>query len=245
MQSIKLMSELLPQLATAFGLGLLGSGHCLGMCGGIAAATGSGDKNYSIYFNLGRVSSYALIGLLLGGLTQVISANLAPMMLVFRVVAGLLLVAMGLYLGTWWMGLTKLERAGHFIWRKVQPLTRQFLPIQSSVNATKLGLLWGLLPCGLIYSTLTWAATSADAISSMLLMLTFGLGTLPAMLGVAWFGAKIQQFMRNRFTRSISAALLIIFGLWTIVTPVQHYKMHSSPSQSTSSDNKMNSHQHH
>ena len=78
------MSELLPQLATAFGLGLLGSGHCLGMCGDIAAATGSGDKNYSVYFNVGRISSYALIGLLLGGLTQVISANLAPMMLVFR-----------------------------------------------------------------------------------------------------------------------------------------------------------------
>jgi|TARA_B110000902_G_scaffold264998_1_gene348016 sulfite exporter TauE/SafE len=239
------MSELLPQLATAFGLGLLGSGHCLGMCGGIAAATGSGDKNYSVYFNLGRVSSYALIGLLLGGLTQVISANLAPMMLVFRVVAGLLLVAMGLYLGTWWMGLTKLERAGHFIWRKVQPLTRQFLPIESAGNAIKLGLLWGLLPCGLIYSTLTWAATSANAISSMLLMLAFGLGTLPAMLGIAWFGAKVQQFMRNKFTRSISAASLIIFGLWTMVTPIQHYQMHCSHSQSSASDSEMNSHQHH
>jgi sulfite exporter TauE/SafE len=239
------MIELMPQRATAFGLGLLGSGHFLGMWGGIAAATGSGAKNYSVYFSLGRISSYALIGLLLGGLTQVISANLGPMMLIFRVIAGLLLIAMGLYLGTWWMGLNKLERAGHYIWRKVQPLTRQFLPIESAGNAIKLGLLWGLLPCGLIYSTLTWAATSANAVNSMLLMLSFGLGTLPAMLGVAWFGAKIQQFMRNRFTRSISAALLIIFGLWTIVTPIQHYQMHNSHNESSSADSQMNSHQHH
>ena len=132
-------------------------------------------------YNLGRISSYTLAGLLLG-LAGWAVAN-SPLVMGLRVVAALLLIAMGLYLAGWWSGLTRIEALGRGLWRYIQPLTRRFMPVTSLPRALVLGSLWGWLPCGLVYSTLLWAASQGNALDSAALMLAFGLGTLPVLAG--------------------------------------------------------------
>ena len=78
------------------------------------------------------------------------------------IVAGLFMVALGLYLGGWWFGLSRLEEAGGRIWRRIEPLGRRFLPVTTPYRAFALGLVWGWLPCGLVYSVLIWAMAAAD-----------------------------------------------------------------------------------
>ena len=163
------MPELAPQLISAFILGLLGGGHCLGMCGGLMGALTlaippeqRGRRlQLLLGYNLGRVLSYAAAGLLLG-LGGWALAN-SPAATALRVVAALLLVAMGLYLASWWSGLTRIEALGKGLWRFIQPLTRRFMPVHGLPQALALGALWGWLPCGLVYSTLLWAASQGDA----------------------------------------------------------------------------------
>ena len=186
------MLELAPQLASALVLGLLGSGHCLGMCGGlmgaltlaIPAEQRGRRLRLLLGYNLGRILSYAAAGLLLG-LAGWALAN-SPAVTAMRVAAALLLIAMGLYLGGWWSGLTYIERAGRGLWRRVQPLAGRLLPVSSLPRALLLGALWGWLPCGLVYSTLLWAASQGNAGHSALLMLAFGLGTWPVLLARGW-----------------------------------------------------------
>ncbi len=201
------MPELAPQLISAFILGLLGGGHCLGMCGGLMGALTlaippeqRGRRlQLLLGYNLGRVLSYAAAGLLLG-LGGWALAN-SPAATAMRVVAALLLVAMGLYLAGWWSGLTRIEALGKGLWRFIQPLTRRFMPVHGLPQALTLGALWGWLPCGLVYSTLLWAASQGDALDSALLMLAFGLGTWPVLLATGLAAERITALLRRRGVR--------------------------------------------
>jgi len=148
-------------LSTAFLLGLLGASHCLVMCGGISAATGMANNGqrrigYIFLFNGGRIASYTIAGALVSllGLWLADSHQLAQQVL--RLIAGIMLILMGLYVSRIWMLLTRFEAAGKVVWDKIQPLTSALLPVTTPSKALSLGLLWGWLPCGLIYSTLTW-----------------------------------------------------------------------------------------
>ena len=217
-------------LASALLLGLMGSAHCLGMCGGIGAALGmAGERRalrFALAYNLGRVLCYALLGALAGGVVALLGAGLAQWLpaltLWLRALTGLLVIAMGLYVGGWWLGLTRLEALGGGVWRRLQPLTRSLLPPRHDGAALGLGALWGLLPCGLVYSTLTWAAASGDALQGGLLMAAFGLGTWPAMIAAALGGARLQRALRQSSLRRIAGAVLIAFGLITLAMPFLH-----------------------
>ncbi|MCY4473360.1 MAG: sulfite exporter TauE/SafE family protein [Kistimonas sp.] len=236
------------QLTTALVLGLLGAGHCVGMCGGIMAALslGTGDSQSGtprrtsflilLCYNLGRIASYTLAGFLMGSLGWFLGGMGSQAGVVLRTLAGLLLVAMGLYLGGWWMGLTRLERFGHKLWRKLQPAARAGFPIRNPLQALGTGAIWGWLPCGLVYSTLVWAASCAHALKSAALMLAFGLGTLPVLLVTGLMARQVQQFLQHRALRSTAALLVILFGLWTIPGAHQMWVMHHlSPGASHSS----------
>ncbi|MEH6552099.1 MAG: sulfite exporter TauE/SafE family protein [Pseudomonadales bacterium] len=231
--------SILTSLLTAFSLGLLGSGHCLGMCGGIAGALSlgqSGSKrsaSYSFLFSCGRILSYGIIGLLLGGLAQVAADTIKPVMGIMRITAGLLLIAMGLYLADWWRGLLQLEKFGSILWRHIQPVTRKLMPVRSPAAALGLGLLWGWLPCGLVYSTLIWSASSANALESGLLMVGFGLGTLPSMFGASFFSAQLARWLAKKSVKTTAAVLLILFGLWTMAMPLSHSN-HAGSSEGSS-----------
>lgn len=225
------MPELAPQLLSAFILGLLGGGHCLGMCGGLMGALTLAIPREQqgrrlrllLAYNLGRVASYAVIGLLVGMLGWAVASS--PGATAMRVIAALLLITMGLYLAGWWSGLTRLESLGRGLWRFIQPVANRLLPVSTLPRALLLGSLWGWLPCGLVYSTLLWAASQGNALTSALLMLAFGLGTWPVLLATGLAAERLTALLRRRGIRVSGGLLVILFGLWTLPGPHQHWLM--------------------
>ncbi|MFI8482661.1 sulfite exporter TauE/SafE family protein [Pseudomonas sp. NPDC078700] len=225
------MLELTPLLVSAVILGLLGGGHCLGMCGGLMSALSLAippeqrSKRFRLMlaYNLGRISSYTLAGLLIGLAGVAVASSPAAMLL--RFAAGILLICMGLYLAGWWSGLTRIEALGRGLWRYIQPLTRRFMPVSSIPRALMLGGLWGWLPCGLVYSTLLWASSQGNALHSAALMLAFGVGTLPVLIATGMAAERISRFLRVKGVRMAGGLLVILFGIWTLPGPHQHWLM--------------------
>jgi len=223
--------DLLPLLGSALVLGLLGGGHCLGMCGGLMGALTLAippeqrgrRARLLLAYNLGRILSYACAGLLLGLAGWAVASS--PAALALRVVAALLLIAMGLYLAGWWSGLTRIEALGRGLWRHIQPVASRLLPVSSLPRALLLGALWGWLPCGLVYSTLLWAASQGNAGYSAALMLAFGLGTWPVLLATGLAAEQVNSLLRRRSVRMAGGLLVILFGVWTLPGPHQHWLM--------------------
>jgi uncharacterized protein len=217
-------------LAGALLLGLGGSTHCIGMCGGIGSALGIATERKRVpmafAYNFGRIFSYALLGAVVGGAVQWFGVATHPFVPAIgawlRTLAGLLIIAMGLYIGGWWFGLTRLEQLGAPIWRCVQPLTAKLLPPRTLPAAWALGILWGFLPCGLIYSTLSWAAARGNALESAQLMAIFGLGTLPAMAAVTLGGEQLRTHFQKPIVRRCAGVFLILIGAITMVMPWRH-----------------------
>jgi sulfite exporter TauE/SafE len=209
--------------ASALGLGLAGAGHCLGMCGGIAAALNLGGPRspaVTLAYHAGRISSYTLLGGLLGFAAGIV--DIAAWTIALRYLAGVMLIAMGLYVADWWRGMAMLEQAGARLWRPVQRLSSRLLPVRHWPQGFALGLCWGLMPCGLIYSSLAWAATAAHAPTSALMMFLFGLGTLPAMLATSFGAQGLQAFLRRRGLKLVIALLLVASGAWTLYLTASH-----------------------
>lgn len=225
------MPDLLPLLGSALILGLLGGGHCLGMCGGLMGALTlaippeqRGRRlRLLLAYNLGRILSYACAGLLLGLAGWAVASS--PAALALRVVAALLLIAMGLYLAGWWSGLTRIEALGRGLWRHIQPVASRLLPVSSVPRALLLGALWGWLPCGLVYSTLLWAASQGNAGYSAALMLAFGVGTWPVLLATGLAAERVNILLRRRSVRVAGGVLVMLFGIWTMPGPHQHWLM--------------------
>ncbi|MBP8202647.1 MAG: sulfite exporter TauE/SafE family protein [Pseudomonas sp.] len=225
------MLELVPLLVSAIILGLLGGGHCLGMCGGLMSALTMAipaEKRAQRFqlllaYNLGRILSYSVAGLLLGLAGWALAAG--PLVTSLRMAAALLLIAMGFYLAGWWSGLTRIEALGRGLWRHIQPLTRRFMPVTSVPRALALGSLWGWLPCGLVYSTLLWAASQGNALESAALMFAFGLGTMPVLLATGMAAERLTALLRKQGVRMAGGILVILFGLWTLPGPHQHWLM--------------------
>ena len=225
------MLELAPLLVSALILGLLGGGHCLGMCGGlmgaltlaIPAEQRARRFRLLVAYNIGRVCSYGIAGLLIGLAGWAVASSPAAMLL--RVIAALLLIAMGLYLAGWWSGLTRIEGLGRYLWRYLQPYASRLMPVSSIPRALLLGAIWGWLPCGLVYSTLLWTASQGSALDSGLLMLAFGLGTWPVLLATGMAAERLTALLRKRGVRVAGGLLVILFGLWTLPGPHQHWMM--------------------
>ena len=215
---------------SAFIMGLFSSAHCFGMCGGISAAFGINTAQQAAVqrlsrlfaYNSGRISCYVLLGALFGFFSSFLAQQFHLLKMPLRVFAGIMLIAMACYLAQWWMGITVFERAGQRIWKLVQPLSLKLRPSQGLLQAYLFGLLWGFLPCGLVYSMLVWVSASGNMITAALLMLGFGLGTLPAMVATGYSSAQLREVLQNRIMRQASAILLLIYGLWTIYSAVGH-----------------------
>lgn len=213
----------LPALLLMFGLGLLGAGHCFGMCGGIISALGfasdKGAARFIFAYNLGRIFSYACAGALVASLGYASATYLAlgPLL---RGMAGLLLIAMGVSIAGWWQALSWLEKAGNIVWQRIQPLGRGLLPVRSFSSAVMLGVLWGWLPCGLVYTALAFAATAQTPYEGMLQMAAFGSGTIPAVVLGGLSTGKLGQLLQNKKLRLAFACLLIIYGVWTLLAAI-------------------------
>lgn len=211
-------------------IGLAGSGHCVGMCGGIAGALAMGIGGESsrrratllVAFNLARIGSYAAIGALAGLLGAAAAQVNAGGLLWLRLIAALLLMGMGLYLAGWWRGIAAIERAMQPLWRRLEPIGRRLLPVHTVAAALGFGAIWGWLPCGLVYSTLAWAITAGNPLDAGARMFAFGLGTVPAVLALGAGGSALAAVLRHRWFRSAAGIALIVFGIWTLWPVVSH-----------------------
>ncbi|MDO8789542.1 MAG: sulfite exporter TauE/SafE family protein [Sulfuritalea sp.] len=209
-----------------FLIGLLGGVHCAGMCGGIVSAlslqtpgaTARSGSAWSIHlaYNLGRIFSYAVAGALIGavGSLGLLLNDWLPVQITLYVAANLMMVALGLYL----IGLTRTlaftERAGQWLWQRVQPVTQRFLPVRGVTEAFPLGMLWGWLPCGMVYSVLTMTLLSGSAARGAAIMLVFGLGTLPNLMLAGLLLVRFRGIIQGRALRLGSGLIVLAFGVW-------------------------------
>lgn len=200
--------------------GLVGSVHCLGMCGGIAGALGlaaGGRTAFVLAYGAGRIASYAVAGMLAGALGATLAglAGLGPWL---RLVMGAMLVLVGLQVALGWRLLAPIESVGARAWRHMAPAARALMPPERLPQALALGALWGWLPCGLVYGMLAAAAATGGPAEGAGFMAAFGLGTLPAMAGLSLASARAPLGPGRR--RRALGWLLVAFGAWTAATPL-------------------------
>ncbi|SMC21932.1 hypothetical protein SAMN02745857_01284 [Andreprevotia lacus DSM 23236] len=206
-------------LTALFLAGLLGGGHCLGMCGGVVTAFSlqlpPGPRwPYHLGFNLGRLLGYGLIGALVGAIGSLATLGaLQQIKLVLFVLAQCLLILMGLYLAGWSRWLTQIERLGQPVWRRIQPWMRKLLPIRHWPQSVAVGLLWGWLPCGLVYTASLSALATASPLKGAAVLFLFGIGTLPNLLLIGATAGWLLAWLRSPWVRRSSGALLIAIGI--------------------------------
>ena len=208
-------------LASAFLVGLLGGGHCAGMCGGIVGAVslslpGSRPRiGFLLAYNLGRIASYGAAGLLAGaiGASSFFLDHVLPVERVLYALASVMLILLGLYLAGIWRGVVVLETVGGKLWRHVQPWSKRFLPVRTLPQALALGSIWGWLPCGLVYSVVVAALATGSPWRGATLMLAFGLGTLPALLAMGMAAVRLRAVLQHVWVRRLSGLAVIGFGL--------------------------------
>lgn len=213
---------------TVFLIGLLGGVHCAGMCGGIVSALSlqmpgksGGGPGWTIHlaYNLGRISSYAVVGAVMGALGSLglLLNNALPVQLILYAAANLMMIALGLYLTGITGALAFTERAGQWLWRRIQPATQHFLPVRGVAQAFPLGLLWGWLPCGLVYSVLAMALLTGSALRGAATLLAFGLGTLPNLILAGLLLARFRRVVEARALRLGSGLLVLGFGVYGLI----------------------------
>jgi sulfite exporter TauE/SafE len=210
--------------------GLAGSGHCFGMCGGLAGALTmrapgadrrSAALRRALLHHTGRLSGYSIAGALCGFFGAGIQAalDLARLGMFLRVAAGVTIALMALRMLSTWNAFAPLERLGAIFWRKLQPITRRASERSDTGGALLLGLLWGWLPCGMIYSMLLFAMLSGDALRGAAILAAFGAGTLPAMLASSIMFVKVQRQTRQ-WPRAVAGTLMLAFGGWMVYAAV-------------------------
>ncbi|WDD97267.1 sulfite exporter TauE/SafE family protein [Thalassomonas actiniarum] len=168
-------------------------------------------------YNLGRIASYSLIGAIIGFTGSLAARNAGMPLAGLRLVAGIFLILLGLYMGQWLMWLNRIEALGKGLWRRISPLSKKVIPVDTPSKALALGGLWGWLPCGLIYSTLTWSMASGSALNGAAIMFFFGLGTLPALVTMSFGMITIKQLLINDNFRKIMAFCIIIYGIYSLL----------------------------
>jgi sulfite exporter TauE/SafE len=207
-------------------VGLLGSTHCLGMCGGIVSTLSMGLSDptrqskssllaHLLAYNAGRISSYTFIGAISGLVGSSIAQFTPTGLPLGKVITALFLIALGLYLANWWRALTWLERFGSILWRRIEPFGRRWLPVHNPLQAFGLGLVWGWLPCGLVYTAVAWSLTTGNWQQGALLMLGFGLGTLPMLLVMGNTASSLRLILKRQSVRTASGIAIILLGIYT------------------------------
>ena len=226
-------------LVPMFLVGLAGSVHCIGMCGGIVGALSLGTSTPAparpviaiavarpasqtalqsnalrvLAYNGGRIGSYMLAGGIAGGIAGAGMLKIATLQVAGYWLANLMLVALGLYLMDAWRGLAHLEAAGNLIWRRVRPLLKPLMPMDTACKALAVGGLWGWVPCGMVYSALLTAMLQGSALHGAAAMGAFGLGTLPMLFGMGLLGTRLRAQLQRRPVRIAGGMLVLGFGV--------------------------------
>jgi len=212
-------------------MGLLGSTHCAGMCGGIVSALSLSiapeQRNSSarlsgilILYNIGRILSYTIAGWLIASLGSS-AADLGSGIELrrgFVLLSALVMIALGLYLTGWWSGaILAIEKVGALVWSRISPLANSFIPLRTMPQALIAGMLWGWLPCGLVYTALIWTLSASSSLEGALIMATFGVGTLPAMLSLGYISKTVIAQLQRRWVRQLTGTVVIGFGVMQLL----------------------------
>ena len=226
-------------LTSAFLLGIFSTMHCIGMCGGIIGALSLSlpveVRNHKprlfafvMSYNIGRLASYTLAGLLAGaigtGLMQ--AAGFDQGHATLRLVGITMMVAIGVYLTGWLPQIASIEKIGIPVWRRLEPIGRKLMPVSSIPRALSYGLIWGWLPCGLVYFVLIWALTAGDAFMGAMTMLAFGLGTLPTLVTAGFMTSWITRLAQSSRARQIVGLLIIAMAIGSLFIPMEHHHHH-------------------
>jgi len=218
---------------SAFLLGLFSTIHCIGMCGGIIGALSLSlpldirtNKPRMLMFittyNIGRILSYSFAGLVAGaiGTGVMASTGFDQGHAILRAIGVAMMIAIGLYLAGWLPQLATVEKIGVPIWKKLEPLGRKLLPVASLPKALAYGLIWGWLPCGLVYFVLLWALTAGNAVQGAFTMLAFGLGTLPTLLATGFMTSWLTRFARSPTARQLVGLLIVAMAIGSLFIPM-------------------------
>lgn len=203
----------------AFFIGLAGGVHCIGMCGGIASAfsfaipKGESQLPYIFSYNLGRILSYTFAGAITGFIGGIASVNLVSALPILQIISICFLVLLALYIGDWYKGLSVLEQLGGRVWKRISPLSKKLIPFKNPLYTMAYGIIWGWLPCGLVYSVLTWSLASESAMQGALVMFSFGLGTLPTLIATSLGASFLVPIFQHKTTRVVISLLLFCFAL--------------------------------
>jgi uncharacterized protein len=232
----------LSALFTAFFVALLGSGHCFGMCGGIAAGLGTlpGSAHdgaatkpsvvSALLFNLGRILCYVILGLIsawiLAGVGQALNVPKWSMML--RFVTALMIFLIGVQFLFNWQTLASIERAGAKVWKRILPFAVRAGGLPGGSGRLMLGLCWGLLPCGLVYSVLLTASAAGSALAGASVMFAFGVGTLPSMFGMSLAAPLLSAMFSDRWTRKLMGAALILLAVLSVTLMLARSQGHAA-----------------
>lgn len=225
-------------------LGLLASGHCAGMCGGLQIAILSGGNReqvirskadahwHVLLLNVGRIATYVGLGV---GLT-LLSYNIVMQLDIDRI-SGFLRNTMALIIiliGVQIMfskrrPFQSLERIGSFVWKPASRLISHHNSRKASSFIS--GIAWGFLPCGLVYSVLLVSVASADVMSSATVLFGFGLGTLPALVLTGLLYRRFQTVVTSRYVHLVGGLFFIAGGIAMLSAPlwVSREFMHDYP----------------
>ncbi|MBE0419626.1 sulfite exporter TauE/SafE family protein [Pseudoalteromonas nigrifaciens] len=212
-----------PIFVSAFFMGLIGSGHCIAMCGGIASSLQLASNKrqtliYSFAYNIGRALSYMLAGALVAGISSKFATQNSVFALSLSFIAGIFMLLVGVYIMRLAATLQWLEKVGKtLVWQHLVKFNKYLMPINSPFKALGYGALWGWLPCGLVYSALTWAMTSANVLDGALVMLCFALGTFPAMITIGVSAKKLSTLFNHHWTRIILGSVIIWYGIYLLI----------------------------
>lgn len=183
---------------------------------GFANAGGPPVWVSALWFGSGKMLGYMTLGILAGATGFLLGSTHGGMLTALRALASLLLIGLGLYTAGWWMGLRRLETIVYRFWQPVLRSLRQ-LDLGRTANQLIAGALWGLLPCGIVYSVLGMAMASGSMLSGMMIMLAFGLGTLPFVLGAGGLLKVSLPFLHQQWVRLAVGLVLMGSGIISLL----------------------------
>lgn len=219
-------------LTSACLMGLLGGVHCISMCGGVVSLVCASSScpnqvstSYKTIFgyNVGRITSYALLGLLFGTLGSLSSQTLPIFwsQLALRIFAAIMMLGVGLYLAGLFHEFSGIEKIGKPLWNALSPLAKNLFPAQTFHKSFALGLLWGWLPCGLVYAALALALSSGSSHEGALTMFAFGLGTLPMLLLMGSLAQHLLRWTQKIWVRRVFGVGMIVFSILNVAIVVR------------------------
>lgn len=208
-------------------MGLFSSMHCLGMCGSIIGTLTLSLRReireqkaqllpYVFSYNLGRIGSYTLAGFLAGLLEHVLTLPLGEEHghRLLQVLSAIVMAGAGLHIAGWFPRFAYIEKMGRVIWQRIEPYGRRLIPVDTLRQAFFFGMIWGWLPCGLVYTALALSATTGDIVRSTFTMLAFGMGTLPAVMGVGIMTSWMVRLAKMKNFRQLTG--IVLLGLATL-----------------------------